>query len=143
MVRFTTSLVTSCRSGLPARWIMGLLLAVAGAVFGAIGPPANRACRSNPDTACAVSPERLPAELAKVKQGLMTPIPQADLDAKVAQAAKAQAGAKVKPHLAQANYAAELSGPDLSSGTGTWMVHHQCCPRSAFADWSQSRLEQM
>ena len=128
MVRLTTSLVPTYRSRLAARMI-GLLLALAGAAWGAswaIGQPGSAEPISI--RRVAVSPDRLPAELAKVKQGLMTPIPQAELEEKLSQAAKAQAAAKVKPHLSQASYAAELVGADLSwePARGRFITRARC-----------------
>lgn len=68
-----------------------------------------------------VPPERLPAELERVRQGLLVQLPRAEFEERVARAARAVEAARTPPRLVEARYRATLTDAHLV-GTGQWTV---------------------
>src|SRR5579863_3826334 len=66
---------------------------------------------------------RLPAELERVRQGVLVKLPRAEFEKLVQRAARAADLAKDVPHLGKVRYTAELVGDSLTRGSGQWSVH--------------------
>src|SRR5713101_3862120 len=67
---------------------------------------------------------RLPAELEKVRQGVLVSMPRPQFEAKVQQAARAGLAVKNPPRLIKAEYRAVLDGNSLTNGRGEWTVRN-------------------
>ena len=65
---------------------------------------------------------RLPAELEKVRQGVLVSMPRPDFEARVQKAARAGLARKNPPRLIKAEYRAVLDGNSLTGGRGEWTV---------------------
>jgi hypothetical protein len=85
---------------------------------------------AEPDTAPAEPPslrrilipaDRVPAELERVRQGVLVKLPRADFEARVRRAAQAHENRRNPPRLIEARYRATLVGNTLV-GTGQWKV---------------------
>jgi hypothetical protein len=68
-----------------------------------------------------LSPERVPAELEKARQGVLVQLTRAEFEAKVRQAVAAQQ--QLAPQLLRASYTARLEDAALVGG-GDWTVHN-------------------
>src|SRR5207245_1216995 len=68
-----------------------------------------------------ISPERLPFELQRARQGALVQMPREEFEARVAEAARAGAAIKNPPHLVEARYHASLVDSALV-GTGQWTI---------------------
>jgi hypothetical protein len=66
--------------------------------------------------------DRLPAELEKVRKGVLVSMPRPDFEAKVQNAARARQALKNSPRLIKAEYRAVLEGNSLTNGRGEWTV---------------------
>jgi hypothetical protein len=65
---------------------------------------------------------QLPAELKKVRQGVLVSMPRPDFEALVQKAARAKLARNNPPRLIKAEYRAVLDGTTLTSGRGEWTV---------------------
>lgn len=69
-----------------------------------------------------IPPERLAAELERVKQGVLVQMPRSDFEAKWDRAVKATTALQHPPRLIEARYSAVLSDVALVRGTGQWRI---------------------
>jgi hypothetical protein len=69
-------------------------------------------------------PEQLPAELERVRRGVLRQLPQAEFDDLLTRATAADAGVHEPPRLIEARYRAILAG-DALTGTATWELVHR------------------
>ena len=65
---------------------------------------------------------RVPAELEKVRQGVLISMPRPDFEDKIQKAARAAQARKNPPRLVKAEYRAVLDGSSLTNGRGEWTV---------------------
>ncbi|MBV9122178.1 MAG: hypothetical protein JO112_02300, partial [Planctomycetes bacterium] len=66
--------------------------------------------------------ERLPAELARVQQGVLVKLPRAEFEARVRQAARAGEALKSPPRLVESRYSAALAEDSFLVGNGQWKI---------------------
>ncbi len=97
-----------------------LLVCVSG---DAAEPPAAPVASPIPVRRIAVSPDRLPQELERVKQGVLVQLPQTDLEERLRQAGEAVQAQKNPPRLLESRYQAILADSALV-GVGQWQVVH-------------------
>src|SRR5579871_2877973 len=106
-------------------WLWSILL------LGAFLPLASGG--AGPDTAPAeplplrrvlIPADRVPAELERVRQGVLVKLPRAEFEARVRRAAQAQENRRNPPRLIEARYRATLVDNALV-GTGQWKVHQR------------------
>jgi hypothetical protein len=71
-----------------------------------------------------IPPERVPAELERVRQGILVQLPRKEFEARVRSAAQAGALRKQPPRLIQARYRATLQEDSTLVGTGQWEIHN-------------------
>ncbi|HEY1381024.1 MAG TPA: hypothetical protein VGF55_29770, partial [Gemmataceae bacterium] len=73
-------------------------------------------------------PEQLPAELDRVRQGVLRQLPRAEFDDLLARATAAGAALRNPPRLVECRYRAALDGESLI-GSAAWKVlHHDTTP---------------
>ncbi len=68
-------------------------------------------------------PEQLPAEMERVRRGVLRALPLTEFDGLLARAADAAAALREPPRLLQASYRATLTGESLT-GSATWSILH-------------------
>ena len=81
----------------------------------------------------AIPLSRLPAELERVRQGVLVQMPRNEFEALVQRAARAGDVAQRTARLIKAKYSAELVDSSLAQGSGQWTIHdpgsaRPCCP---------------
>jgi len=72
-----------------------------------------------------VPASRLPLELEKVRQGVLTPVARDAFEARLRKLARSAEAFRNRPTLLQARYVAELKDNALSGRSGTWKVHRR------------------
>lgn len=70
-----------------------------------------------------LAPERVAAEMGRVKQGTLVRLPRAEFEERVRRAARGQAAGRRVPRLVEASYRAALVDTALV-GSGQWKVQH-------------------
>src|SRR5262245_56834448 len=98
----------------------------------AVGPPVP-AERPAPDEAVAdpvplrrvlLTPDRLPAALNRVKDGVLTRLPRDEFESLVRRAGLAAAAGRSGPRLVEARYRARLTDAGALAGTAGWKLHN-------------------
>jgi hypothetical protein len=70
-----------------------------------------------------ITPERLPREMERVRQGTLVLLPREEFETRLAEAARAGEALRTPPRLLEARYRAAFSDAGLT-GTGQWTVHN-------------------
>jgi len=70
-----------------------------------------------------IPPERVTAEMERIRRNVLTEMPRAQFEHLVRQAAQAEAAGKAPPRLVEAHYRAEFSDAGLT-GTAQWKIVH-------------------